>query len=125
MGEEIIHLSFAWLIDNKIVDFRPQFIRNSPIYFCIHIAKLLGARYDGEKKKWYIPPGVDEARFDCIKKKHKSPGTFLGFTLLQCIPGHPQLCIAGVCTRCSVCSWSDFRLIGASLLTVPYSSTTF
>lgn len=23
------------------------------------IVKLLGARYDGEKKKWYIPPGVD------------------------------------------------------------------
>ena len=23
------------------------------------VAKLLGARYDGEKKKWYVPPGVD------------------------------------------------------------------
>ena len=23
------------------------------------IVKLLGARYDGEKKKWYIPQGVD------------------------------------------------------------------
>lgn len=23
------------------------------------IVKLIGAMYDGEKKKWYIPPGVD------------------------------------------------------------------
>ena len=23
------------------------------------VAKLLGARYDGEKKKWYVPQGVD------------------------------------------------------------------
>lgn len=24
-----------------------------------NIVKLLGARYDGKKKKWYIPQGVD------------------------------------------------------------------
>lgn len=28
------------------------------------IVKLLGARYDGEKKKWYIPEGVDLKLFD-------------------------------------------------------------
>lgn len=28
------------------------------------IVKLLGARYDGEKKKWYIPEGVDSKLFD-------------------------------------------------------------
>ena len=27
------------------------------------IVKLLGARYDGEKKKWYIPQGVDSKKF--------------------------------------------------------------
>ena len=27
------------------------------------IAKLLGARYDGDTKKWYIPEGVDEKNF--------------------------------------------------------------
>ena len=27
------------------------------------IVKLLGARYDGEKKKWYIPLGVDAKYF--------------------------------------------------------------
>ncbi len=27
------------------------------------VAKLLGARYDGEKKKWYIPQGVDSKLF--------------------------------------------------------------
>ena len=27
------------------------------------VVKLLGARYDGEKKKWYIPPGVDLKTF--------------------------------------------------------------
>jgi hypothetical protein len=28
------------------------------------IVKLLGAIYDGEKKKWYIPEGVDLKLFD-------------------------------------------------------------
>ena len=28
-----------------------------------NIAKLLGARYDGKKKKWYIPPGADSKLF--------------------------------------------------------------
>lgn len=28
------------------------------------IVKLLGARYDGEKKKWNIPKGVDSKLFD-------------------------------------------------------------
>ena len=23
------------------------------------IAKLLGAKFDGEQRKWYIPPGID------------------------------------------------------------------
>ena len=27
------------------------------------VAKILGARYDGEKKKWYIPKGVDSKLF--------------------------------------------------------------
>ena len=27
------------------------------------LAKILGARYDGEKKKWYIHEGVDEKLF--------------------------------------------------------------
>ena len=27
------------------------------------LAKILGARYDGEKKKWYIPQGLDEKLF--------------------------------------------------------------
>jgi hypothetical protein len=27
------------------------------------LVKLIGARYDGEKKKWYIPPGVDSKLF--------------------------------------------------------------
>ena len=28
------------------------------------VAKLFGARYDGEVQKWYIPPGVDAKYFD-------------------------------------------------------------
>lgn len=28
------------------------------------LVKLLGARYDGLKKQWYIPPGVDEKLFN-------------------------------------------------------------
>ena len=28
------------------------------------VVKLLGARYDGEKRKWYIPDGVDSKLFD-------------------------------------------------------------
>ncbi|MBQ2388993.1 MAG: hypothetical protein II305_02965 [Clostridia bacterium] len=28
------------------------------------LAKLLGAKYDGKAKKWYIPPGVNEKYFD-------------------------------------------------------------
>ena len=32
------------------------------------LAKLLGARYDGEAKSWYIPVGVDEKRFEKINK---------------------------------------------------------
>ena len=28
-----------------------------------NLAKLLGARYDGEKQKWYIPEGVDAKLF--------------------------------------------------------------
>lgn len=27
------------------------------------IAKLLGAKYDGEKKKWFIPKGIDTKNF--------------------------------------------------------------
>lgn len=26
-------------------------------------AKLLGARYDGDKKKWYVPQGIDLKHF--------------------------------------------------------------
>ena len=28
------------------------------------IVKLLGAMYDGEKKKWFIPPGVELKHFE-------------------------------------------------------------
>ena len=28
------------------------------------LVKLLGARYDGAKKQWYIPQGADEKLFD-------------------------------------------------------------
>ena len=28
-----------------------------------NVVKLMGARYDGEKRKWYIPQGVDKKLF--------------------------------------------------------------
>ena len=37
------------------------------------VAKLLGAKYDGNAKSWYIPPGVDEKLFETIVvKKEKT-----------------------------------------------------
>ena len=34
------------------------------------IVKLLGAKYDGEKKKWYVPQGVDLKLFsNWLEKK--------------------------------------------------------
>ena len=49
------------LYENNIIDENVTYIEVP--YKEKEIAKLLGARYDGTKKKWYVPQGVDIKHF--------------------------------------------------------------
>ena len=53
--------SLTALYETYIVNGERRYI-NVP-YKDKEIVKRLGAIYDGEKKKWYIPPGVDSKIF--------------------------------------------------------------
>ena len=63
--KEFLPMSVETLTDfyKSYVDVGERIYLNVP-YKDKNLAKLLGAQYDGENKKWFIPPGVSADLFE-------------------------------------------------------------